>query len=83
MIIMHIGLVFCKCSRHISRTQSFQQNRHILFLALVALKLLVYIAHKPTASVLQGLEKECGDFAETTAFERYGVNICKKPSQYA
>ena len=28
-------------SRHISRTQSFQQNRHIDFHALVALKLLV------------------------------------------
>ena len=36
MLIMHI--VF---SRHISRTQSFQQNRHVIFLALVALKLLV------------------------------------------
>ena len=29
-------------SRHISGTQSFQQNPHITFLALVALKLLVY-----------------------------------------
>ena len=28
-------------SRHISRTQSFQRNRHVTFLALVALKLLV------------------------------------------
>ena len=28
-------------SRHISRTQSFQQNRHIIFRALVALNLLV------------------------------------------
>ena len=27
----------------------------------------------PTASVLQGQEKQRGDFAETTAFERYGV----------
>ena len=27
----------------------------------------------PTASVLQGQENQCGDFAETTAFERYGV----------
>ena len=26
-----------------------------------------------TDSVLQGQEKECGDFADTTAFERYGV----------
>ena len=32
----------------------------------------------PTASVLQGHENVCGDFAETTAFERYGVKkaIC-------
>ena len=27
-----------------------------------------------TASVLLGHEKQCGDFAETTAFERYGVS---------
>ena len=27
----------------------------------------------PTASVLQGQENECGDFAEKTAFERYDV----------
>ena len=40
VLIMHIGLFAC-FSRHISRTQSFQQNRHIHFLALVALKLLV------------------------------------------
>ena len=43
MLIMHIG--------HISRTQSFQQNRHIIFHALVALKLLVYIAQKPPRSL--------------------------------
>ena len=30
----------------------------------------------PTDSVLQGQEKERGNFAETTAFERYGI---KKP----
>ena len=40
VLIMHIGFFAC-FSRHISRTQSFQQNRHIIFLALVALKLLV------------------------------------------
>ena len=27
----------------------------------------------PTASVLQGQEKQRGDFAETAAFKRYGV----------
>ena len=27
----------------------------------------------PTASVLQGPEKQRGEFAETTALERYGV----------
>ena len=37
---VHIGF-FALFSRHISRTQSFQRNRNILFLALVALKLLV------------------------------------------
>ena len=40
VLIMHIGFFAC-FSRHISRTQSFQQNRHISFLALVVLKLLV------------------------------------------
>ena len=41
MLIMHIG--------HISRTQSFQQNRHILFHALVALKLLVSLISRLVA----------------------------------
>ena len=36
-------------SRHISRTQSFQQNRHILFHALVALKLLVSLISRLVA----------------------------------
>ena len=46
MLIMHIGFLF---SRHISRTQSFQQNRHIVFLALVALKLLVSLISRLVA----------------------------------
>ena len=41
MLIMHIG--------HISRTQSFQQNRHINFPALVALKLLVSLISRLVA----------------------------------
>ena len=40
VLIMHIGFFAC-FSRHTSRTQSFQQNCHVIFLALVALKLLV------------------------------------------
>ena len=32
----------------------------------------------PTASVLQGQEKQYGDFAETTAFGRYGVKTSEK-----
>ena len=31
-----------------------------------------------TASVLQGHEKERGDFAKTTAFGRYGMNTSEK-----
>ena len=46
--IMHIGF-FRLFSRHISRTQSFQQNRHISFLALVALKLLVSLISRLVA----------------------------------
>ena len=41
MLIMHIG--------HISRTQSFQHNRHINFHALVALKLLVSLISRLVA----------------------------------
>ena len=41
MLIMHIG--------HISRTQSFQENRHIIFHALVALKLLVSLISRLVA----------------------------------
>ena len=147
--------LFSLFSRHSSRTQSFQRNRHFSFLALVALKLLVSLisrlvacsarivadkqtntqtdtqkdycnprcacaprvkysctllalgAHAqgsccvclavclrlfshyrlreglraiPTASVLQGHEKQRGDFAEMTAFERYNFNTirCKQ-----
>ena len=51
LCILAFSLVFTPYG-HISRTQSFQQNRHIFFLALVALKLLVYIAHKPPRSLL-------------------------------
>ena len=36
----------------------------------------------PTASVLQGHEKECGDFAETTAFERYGAKTSEKANMH-
>ena len=41
MLIMHIG--------HISRAQSFQQNRHIIFHALVALMLLVSLISRLVA----------------------------------
>ena len=44
-LIMHIGFFAC-FSCHISRTQSFQQNRHIIF---VALKLLVSLISRPVA----------------------------------
>ena len=36
------------------------------------------IIRLPIASVLQGQEIKCGDFAETTAFERYGVKTSEK-----
>ena len=48
VLIMHIGLFVC-FSRHISRTQSFQQNHHIIFPALVALKLLVSLISRLVA----------------------------------
>ena len=41
--------LFSLFSRHISRTQSFQRNRHISFLALVALKLLVSLISRLVA----------------------------------
>ena len=46
LFIMHIGFFAC-FSRHISRMQSFQQNRHILFLAL----LVSLISHLVVCSV--------------------------------
>ena len=36
----------------------------------------------PTSSVLQGHEKKSGDFAETTAFERYGVKTREKANMH-
>ena len=41
--------LFSLFSRHISRTQSFQQNRHVIFPALVALKLLVSLISRLVA----------------------------------
>ena len=44
MVILYdhkLTMLFRLFSRHISRMQSFQPNRHISFLAFVALKLLV------------------------------------------
>ena len=50
VLITHIGFFACFPAIHcISRTQSFQQNRHIRFLALVALKLLVSLISHPVA----------------------------------
>ena len=45
---MHIGF-FRLFSRHISRTQSLEQNSHIIFVALVALKLLVSLISRLVA----------------------------------
>ena len=41
--------LFSLFSRHISRTQAFQQNRHIIFPALVALNLLVSLISRLVA----------------------------------
>ena len=48
VLIMHIDFFSC-FSRHISRTQSFQQNRHLSFLALVALNMLVSLISRLVA----------------------------------
>ena len=48
VLIMHIGF-FSLFSRHISRTQSFQQNRQFTFRALVALKMLVSLISRLVA----------------------------------
>ena len=36
----------------------------------------------PTGSVLQGQENKCGDFAETTAFERYDMKTSEKANMH-
>ena len=41
VLILYACWPFSLFSRHISRTQSFQQNRHFTFRALVALRMLV------------------------------------------
>ena len=47
VLIMHIG--FFACFHAIFLERSFQQNRHITFLALVALKLLVSLISRLVA----------------------------------
>ena len=49
VLIIYAYWLFSLFSRHISRTQSFQQNRHVFFLALVALKLLVSLMSRLVA----------------------------------
>ena len=49
VLIMHIIWLFSLFSRHISRTQSFQQNRQFNFRALVALKMLVSLISRLVA----------------------------------
>ena len=49
VLIMHIGFLACFHAMHISRTQSFQQNRLFNFRALVALKMLVSLISRLVA----------------------------------
>ena len=49
VLIMHIGFFACFHAISLERTESFQQNRHISFLALVALKLLVSLISRLVA----------------------------------
>ena len=51
VLIMH--WLFSLFSRHISRTQSFQQNRQFIFHALVALKILVSLISRLVACSLR------------------------------
>ena len=48
-VLIYAYWLFSLFSRHISRTQSFQQNHHVIFLALVALKLLVSLISRLVA----------------------------------
>ena len=49
MFIIHNYWLFRLFSRHISRTQPFPQNHHIIFHALVALKMLVSLKSRLVA----------------------------------
>ena len=49
VLIMHIGFLACFHAMHISRTQSFQQNRLFNFRALMALKMLVSLISRLVA----------------------------------
>ena len=71
--------------RHISRTQSFQQNRHIDFLALVALKMLVSLISRLVAcSARIVVDKQTfGTTTETlAAHARRGLIIIEGEVQY-
>ena len=73
MLIMHIGFFG---ARHISQTQSFQQNRHIIFHALVALNLLVsLISHLVASLASHPYFSSCA-----SAGEREGLVRCARVS---
>ena len=61
---------------------------HVLFCLFVCQRLFSHYRLRgglraiPTASVLQGQENQCCDFAETTAFERYGVKTSEKNNMH-
>ena len=74
VLIMHIGFFAC-FSRHIYRT--FQQNRHIIFLALVALKLLVLLINHPVAcSPRIVVDTHRPSTVTLAAHARRGLTIC-------
>ena len=78
VLIMHIGFFAC-FSRHISRMQSFQQNRHILFLALVALKLLVSLICRTVACsprIVVDTHTHTHTHRQTDTQTKYCIPIC-------
>ena len=64
-VIMHIG--FFACSRHISRTHSFQENHPFIFQARAVLKPLVSLIGRHV-SILWVCTRGCWKLRNTTAF---------------
>ena len=62
-----VSVCLCVCVYDYSRTTGYEA---------------VYERYQQLHAMLQGQEKECGNFVETTAFKRYGVKTSEKANMH-